>query len=366
MRPASQAPNRRNKHLKDARALLTRWRNEACATLYRRRPWGPDTLLPDTILTKFATWARLKTPADLVDSGWSPTHAVRHGTELLTMLAELDAEEKRVRLAGNKQRADEKKAATAKRKKVEVQTKALASALSKTLKTPKPRASRAKKPKKAPSPALANVSNYPPATPLQHRPGVYPLLPGPYLPLQLPLPSTSHHYPTTPLPHYHPGPFTPLPGPPRPPHTPLPDHYLPYIPLQTPQQPWAPPPAPELPPILNDLYTALPPPPPESDGDADFPFALLDDFDDIAGPSGSHSVQTPVQPTSLESDNYTPPQPYFFHDQSGNPLPYLKPLSFYGAQMPPQFIPGHFSSPSTIPRTHRPSPSHFPPSVPLR
>ncbi|KAJ7863953.1 hypothetical protein B0H14DRAFT_2574606 [Mycena olivaceomarginata] len=42
MRPATEAPNRRDQHLKDARALLTNWQDNTCATIYRRRPWGPE------------------------------------------------------------------------------------------------------------------------------------------------------------------------------------------------------------------------------------------------------------------------------------------------------------------------------------
>lgn len=71
MREAPAAPNRCESHPKQAHDILTRWRDEKCATVYRRRPWGPQVLLPDDTLTKFATWARLKTVSDLVDhSDW--------------------------------------------------------------------------------------------------------------------------------------------------------------------------------------------------------------------------------------------------------------------------------------------------------
>ncbi|KAJ7729256.1 P-loop containing nucleoside triphosphate hydrolase protein [Mycena maculata] len=43
MRQASQAPNRREGHLNQARQLLTRWRNDTCATLYQRASPGAPT-----------------------------------------------------------------------------------------------------------------------------------------------------------------------------------------------------------------------------------------------------------------------------------------------------------------------------------
>lgn len=37
--------------------------------LYRRRPWGVQGLLSDSVLTTFATKMRLKTKDDLIDPG---------------------------------------------------------------------------------------------------------------------------------------------------------------------------------------------------------------------------------------------------------------------------------------------------------
>ncbi|KAF7331133.1 P-loop containing nucleoside triphosphate hydrolase protein [Mycena sanguinolenta] len=50
--PLPPAQYRRDGHLNGVRALLTKWRSDQCATLYRRRPWGPKALLPDDVLTK--------------------------------------------------------------------------------------------------------------------------------------------------------------------------------------------------------------------------------------------------------------------------------------------------------------------------
>jgi hypothetical protein len=176
MRPATEAPNRRDQHLKDARALLTNWRDNMCATIYRRRPWGPEQLLADTVLTKIATWARLRTSDDLVDAaGWSPTHAAKHGLEILAMLADLDTTQKVRHAADIREKADTRKALTAKRQKIRTVITAIGKrqrAAAKALLPPKPRASRAKpkrSPKKRPSKKalpLGNASNRGPSTPL--------------------------------------------------------------------------------------------------------------------------------------------------------------------------------------------------------
>ncbi|KAJ7466529.1 hypothetical protein FB451DRAFT_972052, partial [Mycena latifolia] len=102
-------------HLNGARELLTTWRTKACATLYRRRPWGPSALLPDDVLTKFANRENLNSVADLVSAGGSPTHGKRHGPELLAMLSGYDTEYKRGKEAARKRKMEEQKAETAKR-----------------------------------------------------------------------------------------------------------------------------------------------------------------------------------------------------------------------------------------------------------
>jgi bloom syndrome protein len=182
MREAPAVPNKRENHLKQARDLLSRWRDDKCATVYRRRPWGPQVLLPDDVLTKFATWARLKTVDDLVShSDWSHTHAAKHGDEILAILAELDEHEKLQRLAGNKKQADERKAATAERKRLEKEARVLESAQLKALKALQPPKKRASRASKKPTPALANISNTMPTVPLASQlPAAYTVLSGIY------------------------------------------------------------------------------------------------------------------------------------------------------------------------------------------
>ncbi|KAG5651392.1 hypothetical protein H0H81_008858 [Sphagnurus paluster] len=83
-------PNRRGPHLQGARDLLQKWRSETWRTLYCRRLWGIQCLLPDAILTAFATKARLRSREDLIAAGWSPTHCEKHGLQILHVLKVYD------------------------------------------------------------------------------------------------------------------------------------------------------------------------------------------------------------------------------------------------------------------------------------
>ncbi|KAJ7666121.1 hypothetical protein DFH06DRAFT_1185976 [Mycena polygramma] len=299
MREAPTFPNRYNNHLKEARTLLQSWRDDTCATVYRRRPWGPDVLLPDDVLTKFATWQRLRTVTDLVEKGgWSPTHAAKHGAEILAMLALLDANAKRIRLAGNKERADAKKALTAERNRADTAAKALVSARRKAVKNlqpPKPRASRKKKPNNPPP--LADVSNVPLAPP-------------------------RHSFPVAAVQPTFPNPYPPFPA------AALPDFDIP------------------LPFASVDNFDF-------DDFDLDFDDNMAGPSDTvipdpqfdtpIAGPSNhSHALQESV-PRTDDSASFEPP-PYLLHDDYGRPLQPLPALAFYGSRLPPQYIPEHYST----------------------
>ncbi|KAJ7676762.1 P-loop containing nucleoside triphosphate hydrolase protein, partial [Mycena polygramma] len=74
-----------------------------------------NSLLSDEVLGKIALRAHIKTPDDLVHAGWSPTHARKHGAEILAKLSQFDIEYKLQRAATNKRKMDEQKADTAKR-----------------------------------------------------------------------------------------------------------------------------------------------------------------------------------------------------------------------------------------------------------
>ncbi|KAJ3816152.1 hypothetical protein F5880DRAFT_1645225, partial [Lentinula raphanica] len=80
----STAPvsNRRHEHLAQVRARLTAWRDDTFDALYDDQPWGPQALLPPSVLTAIATKARLHTIDDLISiAGWEEVFAHLHGAE---------------------------------------------------------------------------------------------------------------------------------------------------------------------------------------------------------------------------------------------------------------------------------------------
>ena len=75
MAEGARVANCRDSHLKGARELLEKWRIQTWLDQYRRRPWGHHSFLSDVLITSFATKARFSLTEDLIDTGWSPTHA---------------------------------------------------------------------------------------------------------------------------------------------------------------------------------------------------------------------------------------------------------------------------------------------------
>ncbi|KAK6969037.1 P-loop containing nucleoside triphosphate hydrolase protein [Favolaschia claudopus] len=145
--PAAPSPSqyRREEHLQGARKLLTEWRTQLGTGLYRRRPWGLKALMPDDVLTKIATRAHLRSVADFVGAGWSPTHAGKHGEQIVALLSQYDTDYKEARAESIKRKREEKKAETAKRQRLAKEQKALARAeKARNKPPPQPRKSRAK------------------------------------------------------------------------------------------------------------------------------------------------------------------------------------------------------------------------------
>ncbi|KAF7334751.1 P-loop containing nucleoside triphosphate hydrolase protein [Mycena sanguinolenta] len=291
--PLPPAQYRRDAHLKGVRDLLTKWRADQCATIYRRRPWGPKALLPDEILTKFATRAHLKSPEDLIGAGWSPTHAQRHGTELLAAMAEYDTEFKRQRDENNKRKRDEKKAETAKRQKLSKELQRAEKARLKHAappappKAPKARKSRAKpKPAGVLQPTIPNLSDL--SSPVPTYPDTFPA------PLELLQSITRPNLPFTPA-------RSTLPLPPFP--------FAPPIPSATPQN--------------YDMY-----------GTPQLQVQLV-------GPETPYTYTTPQNRVAVQSLD------------SG---PVLAATSFYGARLPPPFLPEYFHhnlDTSSSPESHQ-------------
>ncbi|KAF8886745.1 hypothetical protein BD779DRAFT_1529416 [Infundibulicybe gibba] len=204
-------PGRRDLHLQGARALLTEWRRNTWAEHYRQRPWGMQCLLPDTILTTIATKARLRTVDDLMTTGWSPTHAKKHGAALLEILGEYDTNYHRTHEAEKSRRNEEKKRATAERQRARKEENARAREIRAA--QPKPsRPSRARVPRQ---PLInSSILNHPPIDVTQY---VVPSMPRQeevsptqhthHFQPQFPLPYHNHTYPVNP--YYIPSPSWP-------------------------------------------------------------------------------------------------------------------------------------------------------------
>ncbi|KAF8235592.1 hypothetical protein L208DRAFT_1392214 [Tricholoma matsutake] len=112
MAEGARVANHRDSHLKGARELLEKWRIEMWLDQYRRWPWGHHSFLSDVLITSFATKARFSLTEDLIDAGWSPTHAQKHGQELLGILKVYDNEFYRAREGEKLRKAERKKQET--------------------------------------------------------------------------------------------------------------------------------------------------------------------------------------------------------------------------------------------------------------
>lgn len=316
---------RRDKHLHGARALLTEWQSEKCWTVYRRRPWGPQALLPDDVLGKFASRGHAKTVEDLLHAGWSPTHTVRHGTELLAMLADYDTMFKADQAAVRKRQMEEKKAETMKHQKLKKDADKLEHVRLKAIKNaqPKPpRKSRAKpKGGQTLQPSMSvNVADWysTPSRITHSNSATHPVTPRPSFPFV----SSPFSQNTAAGPGYiqTPGPWLHLPTPlrlesglPAPDFGLSPSHFSNLgrpeydyedFPSHTPT-PW-------------QVGSSMPPP---SAAEIDQPMLFFGDVDMLA-----------AAPT------------YYYGSSSSRTQ--LTPQSFYGHRLPAPFLPGHYSTPS--------------------
>ncbi|KAF7291219.1 p-loop containing nucleoside triphosphate hydrolase protein [Mycena indigotica] len=199
--------------------LITDWRADVMRRLYSRRPWGLLAFLPADTIERLVKRTGLTSIEELIAAGWSKTHAMKHGVEVITLLSEHDARCKQAREETRKREAEVQREEAAKRRKVIDERKAAAAA-AKT-KTPRPKSARKSRAKHAqplqpsaipnlwmsPSPSSSPYLTYPvipttPLTPIPYYPAYCPAPPTPsplsYYP---PYYSTSFHdpNPTTPF-----------------------------------------------------------------------------------------------------------------------------------------------------------------------
>lgn len=161
MAEGAKVANRREKHLQGAKDLLMTWRFSTWMEMYRRRPWGVQCLLPDAIVTVFATKARLETIDDLEGAGWSPTHAKRHGDAVLRLLREYDESYHQEREAEKRENAEKRRAETLVRQQAKKDEKkaqaAQARIIRAALRASQPKKPRPSRAKKAPRVALSDI-----------------------------------------------------------------------------------------------------------------------------------------------------------------------------------------------------------------
>jgi hypothetical protein len=81
---------RRDEHLREVRAALERWRFKKHCECYGPNSYTSAVLLPDPIITKISSNARIRTVDDLKSLSPPWIFAERHGQELLDLLDKLD------------------------------------------------------------------------------------------------------------------------------------------------------------------------------------------------------------------------------------------------------------------------------------
>lgn len=172
MAQVSSMANCREDHLLGARELLEAWRYETWMKLYRRRPWGMQCLLPDTILTAFATKARLQTPDDLIKSGWSRTHVQRHGAEIIDILRDYDSLFKAIRDDEIEAHSVKKKKDTAAKQQAKRDAQKEERARQRAIRAAQPKPPKPPRPSRAKKQPMALASSTIPNTSFQ--PCVYP------------------------------------------------------------------------------------------------------------------------------------------------------------------------------------------------
>lgn len=107
---------RRAERLESCRNTLTSWRTRTWVANFKLCAWGPEALMADTVLTKLASRARLKTIVDVEREIPEWSWVGRYGEEVLALLATIDA-------AWHEEKEQEKAEKKAKRKRISAEEK---------------------------------------------------------------------------------------------------------------------------------------------------------------------------------------------------------------------------------------------------
>lgn len=119
---------RRDEHLKDVRTALEQWRFEKHRDCYTPSSYTSSVLLPDPIIKKITSNARIKTIDDLKTLKPSWVFAERHGQEVLDLLERLDQCDREQREKKAREKREEKKKETAARQETAKRQKQIDSA----------------------------------------------------------------------------------------------------------------------------------------------------------------------------------------------------------------------------------------------
>ena len=92
LKRARQPGCRREKRLEVARNSLLNWRRTVWKVEYSNCIWGPEVLLPDAILKKLASRARIKTISDIKDEVPEWLWVDEYGDAVLKLLEPIDSE----------------------------------------------------------------------------------------------------------------------------------------------------------------------------------------------------------------------------------------------------------------------------------
>ena len=145
--------------LKGAKSLLVQWRYETWKTHCSKAPYGPQGLMPDDVLHRIASNARLAAANDFQGVGWGPSHVGWHGTALLQALKEYDKKFDKARDVEKAERAETKKRETAERKATKQAAVKAERERAKALKQSQPKAPRASRAKKPPALVSSTTPN---------------------------------------------------------------------------------------------------------------------------------------------------------------------------------------------------------------
>ncbi|KAA1479720.1 hypothetical protein DENSPDRAFT_744356, partial [Dentipellis sp. KUC8613] len=104
---------RQKEHLAEARKALKRWHLDTWFNRYSTAPYGVKGVMPNTVLTAFASNGRWHSVEDIDSPAVNWVWLERHGGEVLKLMWDIDEKVRRWREHKHQAKMDAKKAETA-------------------------------------------------------------------------------------------------------------------------------------------------------------------------------------------------------------------------------------------------------------